>query len=73
MIRLLVALILALPFLPLAPDEAAAWYCKAVSRDKHSGWASYVDQDRSAEEALRECAKRSRRPLSCHIVNCVPD
>jgi hypothetical protein len=73
MSRLLPAAALALSALSLAPGEARAWYCRANSSDGHHGWASYVNQDRSAEEALRECAKRSRRPLSCHVINCVPD
>ena len=66
-------LLLSLPFVSLVPAPASAWYCKAISADKHTGWASYVDRHRAAEEALRECAKRARNRLTCHIINCVPD
>lgn len=73
MTRLLSALAIAIPALSLMPNSASAWYCKAVARDGHYGWASYANRRASIENALRECANRSRYPLSCHIVNCIPD
>jgi hypothetical protein len=73
MSRLLAALALALPLLSIAPTEAAAWYCRANSSDGHHGWASYFNAREAERMAMAECAKRSRRPLTCRIVNCVPD
>jgi hypothetical protein len=71
--HLIKAALAAALLLTALPNPAAAWYCKAVARDNHYGWASYFNRHEAIRVAMANCAERSSIPETCRIVTCYPD